>query len=58
MICQACKLAGNHNTDENYERAIERHEECEGDCGCQHKIGPAWFVKANEKAPLIQVQSP
>lgn len=58
MICYPCRLAGDHNTDENYVRALERHEECEGDCGCQHKTGPGWYVGANAKAPLMQVQSP
>jgi hypothetical protein len=58
MICYSCRLGGTHNTDENYTRAIECHEACEGDCGCQHKTGPGWFVKRGAKVPTMQTQSP
>jgi len=43
---------------ENYDKAEELHDLCKGDCPCQHKTGPGWYVKANAKAPLMQVQSP
>jgi len=36
----------------------ELHGYCKGDCGCQHKTGPGWFVSRNAKAPLMQTQSP
>ena len=58
MICHDCQLAGNYNTDGKYAFAEKFHENCEGDCTCLHKTGAGWYVKANEKAPLIQVQSP
>ena len=57
MICSDCQLAATFNPVDE-EAAKEMHEKCEGDCGCQHKTGPGWFVRRNEKAPLIQVQSP
>jgi hypothetical protein len=58
MICDSCKVAGDFNSYNNLDKAEELHDLCEGDCGCHHKIGLGWVVKANEKAPLIQVQSP
>ena len=58
MICNLCAVAGEYNTKAKYALAKAQHEECKGDCGCQHKTGPGWFVKANAKAPLMQVQSP
>ena len=58
MICTDCTVAATFNSNGNYDKAEELHEYCKGDCGCQHKTGPGWFVKRNEKAPLIQVQSP
>ena len=58
MICDSCKVGGDFNALGNEDKADELHEGCEGDCGCQHKTGPGWYVKANAKAPLMQVQSP
>jgi hypothetical protein len=58
MICRECQFAGQFNSQGEYNRAEEFHELCEKDCGCQHKTGPGWYVKANAKAPLMQVQSP
>ena len=58
MICNDCKAGGDYNALGNYDKAEELHEYCKGDCGCLHKTGLGWFVKANAKAPLMQVQSP
>lgn len=58
MICPNCKWGGHHNTIGKTDLAIEFHERCEGDCGCQHKTGPGWFVRRGAKTPLMQTQSP
>lgn len=50
MICPPCREGGKLNTDANrvYDpvsieyllyRAQEKHGECTGDCGCEHKTG-------------------
>jgi len=38
--------------------AKEFHEKCEGDCGCQHKTGPGWFVRRGQRPTQMQTQSP
>lgn len=58
MICDPCAWGGFNNSIGKIDMAEEMHKNCKGDCGCHHKTGPGWYVKANEKAPLIQVQSP
>ncbi len=58
MICADCQVGGDFNAKGNYDKAEELHGYCKGNCGCQHKTGPGWYVKANAKAPLMQVQSP
>ena len=58
MICHDCQLAGNYNADGKYNFAEKFHQNCEGDCGCLHKTGPGWYVKAGEKAKPMQSQSP
>jgi hypothetical protein len=58
MICTDCSVAGDFNTKGNYDKAEELHEYCKGDCGCHHKTGPGWYVKAGEKPKPIQTQSP
>jgi hypothetical protein len=58
MICDPCKVGAYLNSQGDLTKAKKNHKQCEGDCGCQHQTGPGWYVKANEKAPLIQVQSP
>ena len=58
MICLDCIVGGDFNAKGNWDKADEMHEYCEGDCPCQHKTGPGWYVKAGAKATLMQVQSP
>jgi hypothetical protein len=58
MICDTCKLGGDLNSANQLFRAQDAHNECKGDCTCLHKTGAGWYVKANAKAPLMQVQSP
>ena len=57
MICSECKLAATFNASDE-EAAEDMHKKCEGDCGCQHKTGPGWFVRRGVKPPLMQTQSP
>ncbi len=58
MICSSCKWAGHHNTIGKTDLAKEFHDRCEGDCGCQHKIGLGWVVRKGDKIPPMQTQSP
>ncbi len=58
MICSSCKWAGHHNTIGKTDLAKDFHDRCEGDCGCQHKIGPGWVVRKGDKIPPMQTQSP
>ncbi len=58
MICHDCQIAATYNKNSKYKLSQSFHGKCEGDCGCQHKTGPGWFVKRNEKVPPMQVQSP
>jgi hypothetical protein len=58
MICDNCKWGGHNNTLGNTGLAKEMHENCKGDCGCQHKTGPGWFVRRGVKPPTMQTQSP
>lgn len=58
MICGECKIAAEYNTNGKYVFAENFHKNCEGDCGCLHKTGPGWFIKAGEKPKPMQTQSP
>lgn len=58
MICQPCQEAAHHNKLQELKRAQKLHSDCEGDCGCQHRTGPGWFVKVGERAPAMRTQSP
>ena len=41
MICEACQLAGDQNSQGNREGAKRLHDQCSGEeqCHCQHRIG-------------------
>jgi hypothetical protein len=58
MICTDCKVGGDFNSYSNYDKAEELHDLCKGDCSCQHKTGPGWYVKQGAKPTLMQTQSP
>ena len=58
MICSNCAWGGHHNTIGKTDLAKEMHDGCEGDCGCQHKTGPGWFVRRGQKPTPMQTQSP
>ena len=58
MICDDCSVGGDFNSQGKYEKSEELHGFCKGDCGCQHKTGPGWYVRRGVKAPLMQTQSP
>ena len=58
MICEDCMTAGGFNSAAEYKKAENFHDKCKGDCACQHKTGPGWYVKAGEKPTLMQTQSP
>lgn len=58
MICSNCTTAADYNTISKFALAEAKHQECKGDCGCQHKTGLGWVVKPGVKVPLMQQQSP
>lgn len=58
MICEDCMAAGGFNSATEYKKAENFHDKCKGDCACQHKTGPGWYVKAGAKPTLMQTQSP
>jgi|APCry1669189034_1035192.scaffolds.fasta_scaffold02594_2 hypothetical protein len=58
MICNICLAAGNANKTGDTGTAIVLHQQCKGDCPCQHKVGPGHVRVKGEKTPLIQTQSP
>ena len=58
MICSDCVVAATFNSNGNYDKAEELHDYCKGDCGCLHKTGAGWFIKAGEKPKAVQTQSP
>ena len=58
MICTSCKVGADFNSQGNYDKSDELHDMCEGDCGCQHKTGRGWVVRAGEKPKPMQTQSP
>ncbi len=51
-------IAGDFNINHKYALAESFHKNCKGDCACQHKTGPGWYVKAGAKPTLMQTQSP
>ena len=58
MICESCLWAGHKNSLGQINLAVELHQSCKGDCACQHKTGPGWFIKAGQKPKPMQTQSP
>lgn len=58
MICEQCRWAGHHNTIGKVDMAKEFHDQCKGDCTCQHLTGPGWFIKVGQKPSQMRVQSP
>ena len=48
MICKMCTGAGNANSIGDTGSAGILHQQCEGDCSCQHKVGKG-HVQAKEK---------
>lgn len=58
MICEECQYAGDANALGMWDKADRHHEECEGDCTCQHKVGSKWSVKKGQKVSMIRLQSP
>ena len=58
MICKMCKGAGNANSNGDTGSATILHQQCEGDCTCQHKVGKGHVQTKEAKAPLMQTQSP
>ena len=58
MICNDCKVGATFNEQGSYEKSEELHDLCQGDCGCQHKTGPGWFVRRGQKPTPMQTQSP
>ena len=53
-----CTGAGNANSNGDTGSATILHQQCEGDCTCQHKVGKGHVQVSGAKAPLMQTQSP
>lgn len=49
MICKMCSSAGGVNTMGDTGSATVLHQQCEGDCTCQHKVGKG-HVQEKQKA--------
>ena len=58
MICKMCRGAGNANSNGDIGSATVLHQQCEGDCSCQHKTGKGHVQVKGEKVKPIQTQSP
>lgn len=58
MICEECQYAGDANALGMWDKADKHHEECEGDCTCQHKVGSGRIVRKGLKVPPMRTQSP
>jgi hypothetical protein len=58
MICEFCVEAGALNLRGIVFKARDNHEQCKGDCPCQHKTGPGWVKRDGTPVPLMQTQSP
>ncbi len=58
MICKMCSGAGNANAIGDTGSAGVLHQQCEGDCTCQHKVGKGHVQRIEDKAKPIQTQSP
>lgn len=52
-----CKGAGNANSNGDTGSATILHQQCEGDCTCQHKVGKG-HVQVKGTNSLMQTQSP
>lgn len=57
MICKMCSGAGLANSIGDTGSASILHQQCKGDCTCQHKVGKG-YVQGDPKAQLMQTQSP
>jgi hypothetical protein len=57
MICKMCTGAGNANAVGDTGSAGVLHQQCEGDCTCQHKVGKG-HVQVKGTNSLMQTQSP
>ena len=55
MICKMCKGAGNANSNGDTGSAVILHQQCEGDCSCQHKVGKG-HVQTKDKTKPSQSQ--
>lgn len=51
MICTICLAAGNANKTGDTGTAIVLHQQCKGDCACQHKVGPGHVRVKKESNP-------
>ena len=58
MICKMCSSAGGVNAMGDSGSATVLHQQCEGDCPCQHKVGKGHVFRIEDKAKPIQTQSP
>ena len=58
MICKMCTGAGLANSNGDTGSATILHQQCEGDCTCQHKVGKGHVQVSGAKAPPMQTQSP
>ena len=57
MICKMCSGAGNANSIGDTGSATILHQQCEGDCSCQHKVGKGHVqtkAKVKEKQATSQ----
>lgn len=57
MICNICLAAGTANKTGDTGTAIVLHQQCKGDCACQHKVGPGHIRVKKEKDLSTQTQS-
>lgn len=58
MICKMCSAAGVVNGNGDSGSATILHQQCEGDCPCQHKVGKGHVQVKGEKALQMRTQSP
>ena len=58
MICNPCIAGGVAQSAGSYDSALLLHQQCKGDCPCQHKTGAGLVVHRGEKVPPMRTQSP
>ena len=58
MICKMCSSAGGVNAMGDTGSSTVLHQQCEGDCTCQHKVGKGHVQTKEAKVKPIQTQSP